>query len=248
MATDPLTSGSTVSSSTLPTSTTTTSKTSAAASQDQLSSDFNFFLTMLTTQLKNQDPTSPLDTNEFTQQIAQYSAVQQQVIANDNLEKLIAAGQQSAITTAVSYIGKEIETTGNKGEVSGGQGAFSYILPRAAATAEIAITNSSGQVVFRGAGTTKEGRNLVVWDGVNSSTGAQEADGTYTITVTAKDTDGKAITVETRSVAVVGGVESDSDGNVLLTAGSSKVALDDILAVRAPTRADLVTSEDTSTT
>jgi flagellar basal-body rod modification protein FlgD len=215
------------------------SKTSATASQSQFNDDLNFFLTMLTTQLKNQDPTSPLDTNEFTQQIAQYSSVQQQVITNDNLEKLIASNRQSEVTTAVGYIGKEIETAGNTGVVAGGQGAFSYILPRKADTVELTIKDAAGQVVFRGAGASAEGRNLVVWDGKNSSNGRNEPDGTYTLTVVAKDASDKLISAETRAVAVVSGVETGKAGNAELTTAFGKVAFDKILAVREPTRANL---------
>ncbi len=241
MADTLLSSGSTVNSGALngATSTATNSKTSAAASQNQLSSDINFFLKMLTTQLQNQDPTSPLDTNQFTQQIAQYSSVQQQVNMNANLEKLLASNKQSSVSTAVGYIGKEIETKGNTGEVSGGQGAFSYILPKAAASVKITITNASGQTVFTGSGDTKSGRNIAVWDAVNSSTGAIEDDGTYTIAVEATDTAGKAIAVETRAVATVGGVESDTNGDTLLAVGRNKVKFDDVLAVREPSRVNL---------
>jgi flagellar basal-body rod modification protein FlgD len=219
--------------------TTKPNKTTADASQDQLSSDLNFFLKMLTTQLQNQDPTSPLDTNEFTQQIAQYSSVQQQVNTNSNLEKLLAANKQSSLTTAVGYIGKEVETKGNTGEVSGGQGAFSYLLPKAAASVEIVIRNANGVEVFRGKGDTREGRNIAVWDGVNSLTGAQEPDGTYTISVDASDASKKPILAETRAVAVVGGVESDSKGDMLLAVGRNKVKFDEVLAVRPPSRISL---------
>lgn len=221
---------------------TNTSKTSSNASQAQLSSDINFFLKMLTTQLKNQDPTQPLDTNQFTQQIAQYSGVQQQVNTNANLEKLLAASKQSSVTTAVSYLGREVEIKGDIGEVTGGQGAFSYILPRAAAEVQLTIRDAGGSVVFRGRGDTKEGRNLVVWDGKNYATGQQEPDGRYTIAVEAKDASGKAITAETRSVAVIGGVETASNGDVQLTSQTNqKINFTEVLAVRPPTRAALGT-------
>jgi len=244
MADSLLASGSTVNSGALSGATSTaatgtSSKTSATASQNQLSSDINFFLKMLTTQLQNQDPTSPLDTNQFTQQIAQYSSVQQQVVTNANLEKLLAANKQSGITTAVGYIGKEIETKGNTGEVSGGQGAFSYILPKAAANVTIIIKNATGQIVFSGKGDSREGRNIAVWDGVNSTTGALEPDGTYTIAVEAEDASKKPILAETRAVAIVGGVESDAKGDTLLAVGRNKVKFDDVLAVRTPSRIDL---------
>jgi flagellar basal-body rod modification protein FlgD len=237
--TDLLASGAAVNAANLNAATTSNSKTSATAAQTQLSSDINFFLKMLTTQLQNQDPTSPLDTNQFTQQIAQYSSVQQQVVTNSNLEKLLAANKQSSITTAVGYIGKEIETKGNTGEVSGGQGAFSYILPKAAANVTITIRNASGQTVFSGKGDNREGRNIAVWDGVNSTTGDQEPDGTYTISVEAEDAAKKPILAETRAVAIVGGVESDSNGDTLLAVGRNKVKFDEVIAVRSPSRIDL---------
>lgn len=232
MATDPIDSGSSI-----PTGNLTQSKTSALASQNQLSSDINFFLKMLTTQLKNQDPTAPLDTNQFTQQIAQYSSVQQQVVTNDNLEKLLASQRQSSITTAVSYIGREVETAGATGEVFGGQGAFSYILPKTAASVKVTIKNSAGQTVFSGQGLKAEGRNIVLWDGKNSTTNQQEPDGTYTLSIEAKDASDKVITAELRATALVSGVETDKDGNAMLTTSNGKVAFDKILAVRLPTRA-----------
>lgn len=221
----------------------TASKTSAEASQTQLSGDINFFLKMLTTQLKNQDPTAPLDTNQFTQQIAQYSGVQQQVSTNANLEKLLAANKQSSLTTAVGYIGREVETKGNTGVVAGGQGAFSYILPATAASADITIANSAGVTVFTGKGDLKAGRNIVVWDGVNTTTGKKEADGLYTIKVVAEDVNKKPMTVETRAVGIVSGVESDGKGGTLLAVGNSKINFDDVLAVRAASRVDLATTD-----
>jgi flagellar basal-body rod modification protein FlgD len=241
MVTDVLNSGSNVNSNLLngATSTSTSSSSSASASQTQLSSDINFFLKLLTTQLQNQDPSSPLDTNQFTQQIAQYSSVQQQVNTNSNLERLIAASRQSGVSTAVGYIGREIESRGNTGDVIGGQGAFSYILPRSAQSVEITITNSSGAVVFRGSGNTQSGRNLVVWDGFNSATGEQEPDGTYRIAVRALDGGGQVIPSETRSVGIVSGVETDPSGNTLLIAGNGSVNFNDVLAVRTITRAEL---------
>ena len=225
-------------------------KTDATTSQSTLSGDVNFFLTMLTTQLKHQDPSSPMDTNTFTQQIAQYSGVQQQVTTNANLEKLIAASQQSTASTAVGYIGKEIESAGNTGLIVGGQGAFSYILPVAADSAHITIKNAAGAIVFSGAATTQAGRNVVIWDGKNSATGAQEPDGTYTMAITANDAKNVAITPELRAVTIVTGVEMDAKGNTLLTSGTAGAGINfnDVLAVRQPTRAVLSTtvSNDTS--
>lgn len=218
--------------------TTTTSTTTAQAAQNQLTSDMNFFLKMLTTQLENQDPTEPMDTAQFTAQIAQYSGIQQQVVTNSNLEKLLSASKQSSVTTAVGYISKEVESAGNTGEVISGQGAFAYILPKAAKSAEITIKNESGTVVYKGNGGIDKGRNIAVWDGINSTTGQQEPDGTYTISIAALDADNKPITAETRAVGIVSGVETDKDGNVLLTIGRKTLNFSDVLAVRTPVRLD----------
>ena len=226
---------------------TSTSSTTATAAQNQLDSDTNFFLTMLTTQLQNQDPTSPMDTTAMTQQIATYSGVQQQVTTNSNLEKLIAQGSSNTSTTAVGYIGKEIESTGDTGLVLGGQGAFSYTLPSAAASANITLTDSDGNVVFSGQGTTTSGRNVVVWDGLNSTTGAQEPDGVYTLAVTATDASGKSITPTLHSVTIVSGVETDSSGNTMLMSSSGPdVNFTDVQVVREPTRIATSSTSDSS--
>ena len=218
------------------------------STQNQLDSDVNFFLTMLTTQLQNQDPTSPMDTDTFTQQIATYSGVQQQVTTNSNLTKLIAAQQQSTASVAVGYIGKEIESAGSTGEVLGGQGAFSYNLASAATTANITITDSEGSVVFSGQGTVTAGRNVVVWDGVNSTTGAQEPDGVYTLAVTATDSTGAAVTATPNAVAIVNGVETGSNGDIMLMAAyGSDVDINNITAVREPTRVSTTSTTDTGT-
>ena len=201
-----------------------------------ISGDFNFFLRLLTTQLRNQDPTEPLDVSEMTAQIAQYSGVEQQVKTNANLETLINSNKQSQLATAVSYIGKEVETEGNTGNLIQGQATFSYQLSKPAQSVTITVRDSAGRAVFQGAGTTREGQNLVVWDGVNSFTSQAEADGEYTISVAAKDGDGKDIIADTRAVGTVASVQNDRSGNITLTVGTVEVPFDQVLAVRLPVR------------
>lgn len=227
--------------------TTKTDANSTATAQSKLTGDLNFFLKMLTTQLKNQDPTQPLDTNAMTQQIATLSSVQQQVNTNTNLEKLIGATKQSSLSTAVSYIGREVETTGNTGEILGGQGAFAYSLPKAAATTTVTITNAAGKVVFTGDGTKVAGRNIIVWDGKNSSTGAQEPDGTYTLAVKATDSSGASMTATPSAVGIVTSVQNDSSGDLTLSLGDVTKKFTDVVAVRAPSRVTTSTSTTTGT-
>ena len=83
-----------------PTSSNPTATNSTDPALKQLSGNFSTFLNLLTTQLKNQDPTSPMDTNQFTQQLVMYSQVEQQIQSNSNLKTLIAQGQSSASAMA----------------------------------------------------------------------------------------------------------------------------------------------------
>jgi flagellar basal-body rod modification protein FlgD len=209
----------------------------------KLSADFNFFLKMLTTQLQHQDPTEPMDVSQMTNQIVQFSGVEQQVQTNTKLDALLKTNTQSQLATGVSYIGSEVETAGSTGGVLGGQGAFAYILPEAATTAKIVIKDASGTAVFSGDGTKLKGRNIVVWDGKNSFTGEQMPDGNYKLEVTAKNAKGEEIKVDSRAVGIVTSVET-KNGEVMLTVGGVEVKLSDILTVRTPNRVDFGDGEE----
>src|SRR5579862_7641043 len=76
----------------------------------QVADNFQTFLTLLTTQLKNQDPLSPLDTNQFTQQLTQMSGVEQQLLANQLLQQLVA--QQGGVAQAANLIGATVTAPG----------------------------------------------------------------------------------------------------------------------------------------
>ncbi|MBN8542686.1 MAG: flagellar hook assembly protein FlgD [Alphaproteobacteria bacterium] len=219
----------------------TTNPSTATVAGTGLSGDLNTFLKLFTVQLQNQDPTNPLDTNEMTSQLAQFSTVEQQARTNQGIEKLIAAQQQTQLSTAVSYLNREVETEGNTGTLSAGQATFSYFLPESAQSAQVTITNAAGRAVFNGQGSLDKGRNLVVWDGTNSFNGDDEPNGKYTITVKAKNAAGNDMDVDTRAVGIVTGVESSKEGKILLSVGDVEVPFDEILAVRDPVIVDLGT-------
>ncbi len=196
-----------------------------------LSSDFNTFLKLLTTQLKNQDPTQPLDTNQFTQQLVSFSEVEQAVTANKHLEELVAASGGGNLNAGVGYIGQVIEANGNSGVLSNGVAPFVYDLPSAASKASVVVTDETGQVVFSGNGSVNAGRNLVTWDGKNSKTGATMSDGVYHIAVTATDANGKAITPTTYTSGVVSAITKEN-GVLTLNVGSLKIPVTDVSGVR----------------
>src|SRR5579864_1728058 len=119
MITTPVAAAATPTPSSQATNSTSTGSTSSSDAS-LLGSNLNTFLTLLTTQLKNQDPTSPMDTNAFTQQLVSFSEVEQQINTNNNLQSLITLGQGRANTDAVSYLGKAVTISTGEGVLSGG--------------------------------------------------------------------------------------------------------------------------------
>src|ERR1043165_9984657 len=123
----------------------------AAAGQSsaakQLSGNFNTFLTLLTTQLKNQDPTAPMDSNQFTQQLVQFSQVEQQINTNANLKTLISQGSSQSGTFATSYLGKKVSVTNGNASLGGGQANWSYNLGTAATATVLTVADANGTIV-----------------------------------------------------------------------------------------------------
>ena len=134
-----------------------TAQTTAAGSMAPLSGNFSTFLTLLTTQLKNQDPTSPMDSNQFTQQLVMYSQVEQQIQSNDNLKTQISQGTTSASSMATTYLGKKVSVTNGQASLSGGAANWTYSLNATATTNQLPITNASGKIVYAGGGFARDG-------------------------------------------------------------------------------------------
>src|SRR5690348_5597936 len=180
---------------TVPPATTNPAATNAAAAgsnaMQQLSGNFQTFLTLLTTQLQNQDPLAPMDSNQFTQQLVQYSQVEQQINTNDNLKTLINQGSAQTGAYGVSYLGKAVTIANGQAPLASGQAIWAYNLDATAAQTQLTVTDAKGNVVYTGAGETTDGAHLFKWDGKNTG-GTQLADGTYKLTVTAKASDGSA--------------------------------------------------------
>lgn len=192
--------------------------------------NYSDFLKLLTTQLQNQDPSAPTDTNQLTQQIATLSQVEQQINTNTNLEKLISLYNASSINNVVGYIGKQVETTGDKGVLQNSKASFVYNLEKDAQTVDVQILDYSGKVVLEASGTKVAGRNEVLWDGKDGE-GNQLPDGTYTLKVNAKDSAGSAVKVTTSTVGVVTSIDTNN-GVTTLSLGDVSVALDKVNSVR----------------
>lgn len=203
---------------------------SAAAASATFGKNFDTFLRLLTTQLQNQDPLSPMDTTQFTQQLVQFSSVEQSIRQNQNLETLIAFQKNAQSSSAVSYIGKTVEMSGDKVGVVGGQGAITYQLPEAANRTIVNIFDKDGKMVARLEGTSRQGDNVVDWNG-RADTGAQLPDGDYKVEIVASDFAGRALRVNTALTGTVTDVHF-VDGSTLLTVNGVRLPLSQLTAVR----------------
>ena len=206
-----------------------TTGTSSPDAMQQLSSNFSTFLTLLTTQLKNQDPTSPMDSNTFTQQLVMYSQVEQQINTNDNLKTLISQGTTNASAMAATYLGKKVSVTNGNASLTGGTASWTYNLDTASATTQLAITDSKGQTVFTSNGETTAGDHNFTWNGKDLN-GNQLADGTYKLTVTAADSGSNKVTSSVASAGTISQIDMTS-GTPKLVVGNMELGLGDIAAL-----------------
>jgi flagellar basal-body rod modification protein FlgD len=203
--------------------------TSGASALNQLSGNFSTFLTLLTTQLKNQDPTSPMDSNEFTQQLVEYSQVEQQIDSNTNLQTLISQGTTNASAVTTGYLGKNVSVTNGNASLASGSATWTYNLGTAAASTQLSVTNASGQTVYTGAGSTTAGNNTFNWNGQDNN-GNQLNDGVYKLTVTATDASGGTVTTSVASAGTVSQIDLTGSAPKLVI-GNMEVSPGDIAAV-----------------
>lgn len=201
-----------------------------AAAADGLADNFSTFLTLLTAQLQNQDPLSPLDSTEFVGQLVQFSGVEQQIAQNKNLETLVSQSAVTSSTAAVSFIGKEATLSTTAAPLLNGQANWSYALDRPSLTTNVVISDSNGKVVFETAGKTETGLQRFNWDGKDNA-GEQLDDGAYTIQVTSTDDTGQTVPVSTSVTGIITGVDFAGDEPALLM-GNIRVSFMDILSVR----------------
>lgn len=206
-----------------------------SGSRNTIAENFDTFLTLLTTQLKHQNPLEPLDTNAFTQQLVQFTSVEQQLKTNDYLEALVLAGQKvednqnDANSQAVNLIGKTVVAGSSATELKDGQASWTYTVARDAPSADITIRNSAGTIVFTENRALNQGQGTFNWDGEDTS-GLPLADGQYSITINARDVNDSPITVLTQVKGIVESVDLTGD-EPILTVNGSRLPLGALLSV-----------------
>ncbi|MEO1249330.1 MAG: flagellar hook assembly protein FlgD [Pseudomonadota bacterium] len=196
----------------------------------QLNETIDNFLLMLTTQLQNQDPLSPMDNTEFTNQLIGFSTVEQLINQNEKMDQFLESQSNSEINALIGYVGLDVEAPGSTFDYVEGTAEMSYDVPNQATSSEISILDEFGRVVWRATGSSLSGKHDFQWDGQTLS-GQPAEPGTYRISVAALDAEGERIDAQTYTTGRVTGLET-TDRGVQLRIGDQLVSAADVIGVR----------------
>ena len=211
--------------------------TSSSSDQQGLIQNYETFLTLLTTQLQNQDPMNPTDSNQFTEQLVQFSGVEQQIKSNEQLENLATMMTSSNALGVLNFVGTTVTVDGSQAQLTSfGSVNYGFTSPQEG-TADITIRNASGNIVFNQTGVSlTEGDNTFRWDGRDSA-GNRMGNGSYSIQITAQDADGTGMTVNTDTTGVVENVDLSSSEPMLII-NDQRVPTSQIRSVARPTTSE----------
>ena len=181
-------------------------QTEANKARASLAGDMDAFLLLLVTQLKNQDPLSPLEPTEFTNQLVNFAGVEQQIATNDNIEKLLSVQNAVLASAVIGFVGKEVVAdTSGKLPLQNGEATFEYTLGSSASNVVMTISDDEGRILFTKAGETGVGKHEVVWDGKDGKDQTMP-DGSYNLAITPLAFSGETIEHTTRVKAVITGI------------------------------------------
>jgi flagellar basal-body rod modification protein FlgD len=209
-----------------------TTNSTAQTSQNALtalSGNFSDFLNMLMTQLQNQDPTSPMDTDQFTSELVEFSGVEQQINTNASLTQLIQLTQANEAIQGTGMDGKQVTVTSNQIPLQNGSGSVQFTAPRAEPVA-IAISNSNGQQIRDVTLNANAGANTWSWNGQDNN-GNSVPDGAYNIAVVGANTDGSTTPLSFTVTGTATGVQNTTANGVQLELGALNVGFGSIVSI-----------------
>lgn len=212
--------------------TATTSNSSVAA--QKLVENTQDFLLLLTAQIRHQDPLAPMDSEQFVTQLAQLSQVEQAVQSNQNLEGIQNSLNSSSVLSDLSLIDREVEAESAQVSKTGDLTAFEYRLDAMANEVVVHVLNSSGQPVrsLNAKDLTPGESHKVVWDGRDAS-GALMPNGTYRLSVAARDADDEAVAATTFVRAKVESVTFEGGYPRLILSNGQDISSSQIRSVSA---------------
>jgi|SRR4051812_41029178 flagellar basal-body rod modification protein FlgD len=192
---------------------------STAGKTPGIADNFQTFLTLLTTQLQNQNPLDPLDTNQFTQQLVQFAGIEQQMKGNDALASLVSIDKSAQATNALVFVGQTVTVDGASAQFDGKKATWTFNSP-SKATANVTITSSSGQTAYSGPFSVNAGAANFSWDGKGTD-GTQWPAGTYKMTVVGTDSSGNNVAISTQIQGVVDSVDLTQSPPLLSVGGQN---------------------------
>ena len=201
-----------------------------AVAADALKVDANFdtFLSLLTAQLRNQDPLEPVDSTDFVAQLAQFSAVEQQVQTNTALADILGLLGGGDVASLASWLGASVQAPGPV-FFDGSPVALTTTPSPGATQSSLIVRNDTGDIVARqpvsGLGDT------IIWNG-QTDAGGIAPEGAYSFTVESSK-DGDALpTQQAVGFSTVEEVRLGGETPVLVLRGGDVVGLEDVMAVR----------------
>ena len=204
------------------------SSTGSSNALSSLSSNFGNFLQMLMTQLQNQDPTSPMDTNQFTSELVQFTSVEQQINTNTSLTQLIQLTQAGEVMQSSAMIGKHVAVQANQIPLQNGTGSLQFNTASSQPVV-IGVYNASGVKIQEADLMSKAGSNSWTWNGRDSQ-GNTMPDGAYKVTVTSNGTNGTSTAIPFTVLGTATGVASGTNA-VQLQLGAVTVGFDAVKSV-----------------
>lgn len=206
--------------------------TNSITDSSSLGANYSTFLNLLTAQVRNQDPLSPMDTTQWTNQLVQYSSVEQQLKGNQYLAQIASNNSAGSMNAAVSYIGKTVSVATDTATLKDGSATWNYDLGATAGSAKLSVLDADGKVVWTGDAASTglaKGANSFTWNGKTSAGKAAPA-GDYTLTVEAKTASGTKIASSISLSGLVSSAEN-IDGTIVLKVGNTRVPMSAVTKV-----------------
>lgn len=197
-----------------------------------IGADFNMFLKLLTTQMQHQDPLDPMDTSQYTQQLVQYSQVEQSVQQTGALKDILARLTAQDMAQASTFIGREARfDTSVSGLGASTPANWTFQPEGKAASLTATITDASGKIVREVSIDPAANNGRFSWDGMTAA-GTRAPEGAYTLSVKALDAAGAPVPVTVNGVGIVRDVVTDGR-NVSLGLNGVRMPLSALIAVSA---------------
>jgi flagellar basal-body rod modification protein FlgD len=201
----------------------------STAQSPKFAGDFNTFLKLLTTQIKNQSPTDPLDTNQMTNQLVQFASVEQQIAMNQNLQRMLALEQASQLTASAPLIGRNVEVEAEQISLQNGVGTLKLPAAGASQTALVTIRGSGDRIIRQETVQLGTAPKTWTWNGRDSG-GLTMPNGAYKVSVTGSVAGGRVEALPFTTIGTVTGAERVG-GDVKLLLGQLQASFDKLRSV-----------------